>query len=449
MPSMKIKLLSLSVIVLWLFGCDMSSKPKFDPYAKNENGLSTYSYCPTSINEKYNCYSLTDKAWIEDEYSYTPIKITLDNHDNSVNVFLFPGSSFLSNITSIPLSNKLIAVGGAGLKIQRQETNSDQWQVQYYSRFSDSFRDIHFVNQNLGFAVGGQIGIFRTQDGGKSWQNFNKLTWKSRDLRYDKIADALENEIYDLRFNREIYSVSFNSIKQGVIVGENGLIYSDNNGQTWQRINIQLPEFHALQEVTYSDSNNVWAVGNPNIVLHSKDGGKNWQQISITSNFDNGKNIHFMSVAFTDPQHGCVVGNIADSYYYKQPIIFCTNSAGVNWVKAEVEQGNNINIGGITRLKMRNNLEGWMVSDQGVILNTTDGGLTWQVWFNINASEKQSPRMQVELWGLTLLDDKAYAVGQGYIEPDQDILQQLKRDNSSQQPIEGAFLISWTLDSKP
>lgn len=447
---MKIKLLSLSVVALWLFGCDMSSKPKFDPYAKDENGLLTYSYCPSSINEKYKCYSLTDKAWIEDEYSYTPVKTALDNHGNLVNVFLFSGSSFdfLSNLTSIPLSNELVAVGGAGLKIQRQQSNSEQWQLQYYSRFSNSFRDVHFVDENLGFAVGGKNDIFRTQNGGKTWQNFNKLTWKSRELRYDKIADALENEIYDLGFNSQIYSVTFNTKGQGVVVGENGLIYSDNNGQTWLRVKIQLPEYHALQEVTYSDNSNVWAVGIPNIVLNSTNGGKNWHQISITSNRDKDQDIHFMSVDFSDPQHGCVVGNIVGSYYDKQPMIFCTNNAGINWVKAKLEQTNSINIGDITRLKMRNNLEGWMVSDQGVILNTTDGGLNWQVWFNINASENQSPYMQVELWGLTLLDDKAYAVGRGYIQLDPDIIKQLKKVNSSKQLIEGSFLISWPLDSK-
>jgi photosystem II stability/assembly factor-like uncharacterized protein len=61
-----------------------------------------------------------------------------------------------------------------------------------------------------------------------------------------------------------------------VAVGGHGLIiYSDDNGQTWHQASV--PTSETITEAAFADPMNGWAAGAQGVVIHTTDGGANWQ----------------------------------------------------------------------------------------------------------------------------------------------------------------------------
>lgn len=68
--------------------------------------------------------------------------------------------------------------------------------------------------------------------------------------------------------------------------------------------------FRELYSVTYADADNVWAVGEGGLILHSDDGGITWEDRSLSTWEDKtqidiyGTDVILNRVLFTDPQNG-------------------------------------------------------------------------------------------------------------------------------------------------
>jgi photosystem II stability/assembly factor-like uncharacterized protein len=88
---------------------------------------------------------------------------------------------------------------------------------------------------------------------------------------------------------------------QLVAVGERGHIILSTDGNNWQQV--EVPSTSTLTGVYFIDQQG-WAVGHDSSILHSNDGGKQWQ----VQNFAPSLQRPLLDVLFFDPQHGIAVG---------------------------------------------------------------------------------------------------------------------------------------------
>ncbi len=120
----------------------------------------------------------------------------------------------------------------------------------------------------------------------------------------------------------------------------------------------QEPGHHTLYSVKFVDTNYGWVVGDSGIVLHTANGGGDWEyQASPTSHV-------LRSVAFVDASYGFAVGDTGT--------IIATTNGGVNWTN---QTSNTIQM--LRSVSFVNASRGWAVGDSGMILCTSDGGENW------------------------------------------------------------------------
>ena len=185
--------------------------------------------------------------------------------------------------------------------------------------------------------------VFRTIDGGLSWQNV------SPDV------------------DKQLLSGFFFNEAEGFITGDDGLIiYTDDAGLSWQQVSCGTQA--GLQDITFTDRSHGWICGNGGIILSTDDGGMTWQiQSSNTS-------VALQAVDFYDTMNGCAAGS------YGIGIIVYTHDGGETWhtgysdsalflndIKMEDEER-------VIALARRHGNSGW----EGLIITSGDGGETWQ-----------------------------------------------------------------------
>jgi photosystem II stability/assembly factor-like uncharacterized protein len=131
---------------------------------------------------------------------------------------------------------------------------------------------------------------------------------------------------------------------------------SEDNGQSWDVTHPITKE--NLISISFCDSLNGFACGENQTMLHTSDGGKNWQ-IQVVDNID----CNYTSVYCLNPLTAFCVGN--SGYIYK------TTDGGLSW------SGNSMTNSDIKRICFLNNSKGFCIGENGLILITDDGGMNW------------------------------------------------------------------------
>jgi len=198
------------------------------------------------------------------------------------------------------------------------------------------FCSLRFINQTSGWIASSQLSaggsILRTRDGGKTW------------LRYPVKALTV------------IESMSFCNSNAGLAIGNNVIIHTVDEGETWET------QYHGddqdiLFDVTCISPERAWVVGSDGIILHTTDGGRKWDhQDSKTKSWL--RRVRFFG------DKGWIVGN--------DGTILQTQDGGATWEpqKAPVSA---------TLLDIYvDDLQGWAIGEEGIILHTNDGGRSWQ-----------------------------------------------------------------------
>ncbi len=249
-----------------------------------------------------------------------------------------------------------------------------------------------FPNDREGWMVGELGRIFRTADGGATWQRQDAgtkrpfLAMSCIDAQTAWIAGK-EGIVYatsdggntwrELQTGspRHVFSIEFPTAKRGHGVGDFGtMIHTEDGGATWtpSRIpkDVLLPESALdtgvepgdvnLYAISYGDPDHAWVAGEFGIVAATSDGGLTWRQqmTSVESTL--------FGIRFSDPQHGIAVG--LDS------VILRTEDGGVTWTQVPSP----VTGRSLFDVFLRGQ-QGWIVGDQGTVLKTADGGATWEV----------------------------------------------------------------------
>ena len=218
------------------------------------------------------------------------------------------------------------------------------------------FRNIEFLNENIGF-LGTLNSLFlKTVDGGTNWIPVTNLP-----VAVDAICGL------DAVGTTTVYGC-------GAYFSPAFIIKSSDSGDTWQHIDMSAYAT-ALVEIMFIDENLGYAAGanaNGGIILKTTDGGVTWAPIfnsgiageyvwklqALTSN----SNVIFGSVEANAPNNGKMIRSL---------------DAGVNWITKEVPFTSVQAVGFLTETR------GWMGGYTSTIgtnfpfLETNDGGDTW------------------------------------------------------------------------
>jgi photosystem II stability/assembly factor-like uncharacterized protein len=212
-------------------------------------------------------------------------------------------------------------------------SSTAQWSLQT-SGINSSLYSVHFVNNNLGFAVGDSGIVLKTIDGGTNWS-------------VKSVGPLLS-----------LYGVRFANANYGWVVGDRGRIKRTNNGGVNWVTQVSGTN-QTLRSVFFVNAKTGWVVGD-SVILKTTNRGVNWYMQTA----DTMKG--FYSVCFINTNTGWITGNST----------LKTTNGGADWV-VKVNRTNGRSIFFV------NEITGWVVGGVYRLDKSTDGGETWySVLFN-------------------------------------------------------------------
>ena len=245
------------------------------------------------------------------------------------------------NSFGIYFKNMQEGVVSVNSNIVKTYDGGKSWQYKYYLNDARLYeiKDITFIDQNNGWAVGNRGVVLHTIDGGENWIKLNEF---GEAVPFIKVcfADANNGWILSYDWNPRLYRTI-------------------DGGQTWTYNTVLLNNI--VNSVCFVDGSYGWAVGGGGKITHTSDGGQTWS--SQTSN----TTITLYDVSFIDNLEGWACGG------YKT--LLHTTDGGLNWVVAPYSPPSILHLYSI---KFKTNLLGWAGGYPGLSY-TTDGGQTWQL----------------------------------------------------------------------
>ena len=240
----------------------------------------------------------------------------------------------------------------------------------------DSINEIFFRNNDNGYLVTGRK-MFKTTDGGRSWQEFRPL-----------------NDYKNLNGTPDFLSVRFTGKKDGFIIGslyklvkgeevviDSLVLKTTDGGESWRRIII--PFKKEMVHLDFVNDDYGWMVGDGGLILFTNDGGETWESQK------SGTDLSLYNVDFRDKNEGYAVG--------KKGIILRTENGGKTWETVKVSFPETF-----LRVDFADDKNGWIVGYKGTILRSSDRGRTWV---------KQESQTAANLYGLFMTKKYGFAVG--------------------------------------
>ena len=230
--------------------------------------------------------------------------------------------------------------------------NTAEAQSGWYTQLitPDQMRDIFFIDENTGWAVGDN-GIRKTTNGGINWQVFSG--W----------------------INNFLASVYFINHDIGWVVGANNpinnplILHTTNGGQNWYVQDCQYTLYMLLFSIFFIDQNTGWTLGIDGPIFKTTNGGINWIiQLNVKDNL--------RSIYFINQNTGWVGGD--DSTW--NGLIMKTINGGSNWSIQYYDIYSSL-----SSVYFVNSVTGWSVGTTvslgGIVLKTTNGGINWFTQF--------------------------------------------------------------------
>jgi len=243
---------------------------------------------------------------------------------------------FVNDSIGWAVGGDLVELGGtsAGIILQTKDGGKN-WEVQH--NLTNQLTAVDFINENEGWVVGRDGTIKHTINGGNSWAT-----------QSSPIGGYLTG-------------VCFVDENNGWIVSRSNwgeIIHTSNGGSTWAKQTN--PSANPLHGLFIINANKGWAVGLDSTIIRTVDGGLNWEPkvLNISNNY------RFASVFFIDEMKGWAAG--------LHGRILVTEDGGVTW--KEINTGVSESLNSVFFIDHNN---GWAAGDQGTILRSVNGGKTW------------------------------------------------------------------------
>lgn len=225
----------------------------------------------------------------------------------------------------------LLALNSNNYTLYRSTDRGATWSVVLTNLLLNNNQSLYFVNSKIGF-LGGFGKIYKTADGGFTWQQQNIGSWG----------------ILSIRFHND--NLGFASTEDSKI------LKTTNGGLTWTSSNILFRVFSFF----FIDADTIYAAGEQGKIYRTVDGGIKWTIVSPTSPFGG---YLYRSIHFLNTNKGFVVGVSGQ--------ILTTSNAGATWQQHAV-----------THLEMTSfcfpTKQVGYATDWWSVYKTTDAGQTWQ-----------------------------------------------------------------------
>jgi photosystem II stability/assembly factor-like uncharacterized protein len=307
--------------------------------------------------------------------SYGKIYKTTDSGNNWSNVFSYGSNAFFWS-TSFANSETGWAAGSGGIII-KTTNGAESWSLQNSNTASDII-NIYFINSLSGWAAAHNGKIIKTTDGGNNWSVMNTGTtanffsvffinsetgWASGDDGLYKSTDGGYNwqNIYALT---SLYTVKFVNINTGWIGARFGGIYkTTNGGESWSQQTSGTDA--SINFYKFINENTGWAVGDFKIILKTTNGGNSWNSLqSGIINF----NSNFRCIDLSDETGmNC---HIAGS----NGVILNSSDGGITWQNNGVSP---VTDKYLYSADFINSNTGWVAGGSGTVIKTTNGGNRW------------------------------------------------------------------------
>lgn len=242
--------------------------------------------------------------------------------------------------TDIHFFNENVGFRLQGRGIYKTVNGGASWSVHSFNINSLDLRDIFFLNDNLGFIVGHtgypnpiQGYIFKTTDGGASWQSqlcgnqtMSSIFFVNQSVGYAtgfnkclKTTDSGNNWFTIASPSVQLYTfIYFITPEVGFLGGNKALWKTINGGNSWNLI-INFPSF--CRSLHFPSELIGYVVGEEGIIYKTKDGGNSWFPISYQTH-------HYNNVFFTNENEGILIGHDAYNYSNYDGIFGKTSSGG-------------------------------------------------------------------------------------------------------------------------
>jgi photosystem II stability/assembly factor-like uncharacterized protein len=218
----------------------------------------------------------------------------------------------------------------------------ENWEVQTSEIVAN---DIYFIDNTMGWIVGENGAIQKSEDGGWNWSHQQSGT------------------------DRNLNSVIFIDDEIGWVVGDSVILYTANGGGTWVE---QSSGIFPWNDVYFIDQQHGWVAGyHANLIvpgsfgkiMQTTDGGNNWVELE-GYNFSGLTQIYFANMI-----NGWVLSSPLNWMGFPEDRILYTHDGGLTWDIQPTPTGSIQ--GGFSFI---NENEGWAVGSNGTILHTNNGG---------------------------------------------------------------------------
>lgn len=248
-----------------------------------------------------------------------------------------------------------------------------EWKWQNPIPDANGLKDVHFINEQIGWITGDMGTISKTTNGGLDWIKQNSGTPKNLSfiqfVNFQNGWAAGENGNIlcttnggnewikkEVDFSVDFISGFFIDSLTGFLVGKNGIIVRTlDGGNNWENLNTGIQA--ELRSVYFVNLQFGWVVGEGGLILKTQDGGNTWESQTIAS----AQKLN--SVHFIDTQNGWAVGD--------QGTNIRTTNGGISWISSNLLNSN------LRSVFFVNPNLGWIVGENNVIRRSTNGGGFW------------------------------------------------------------------------
>ncbi|OFY52194.1 MAG: hypothetical protein A2W85_00370 [Bacteroidetes bacterium GWF2_41_31] len=252
-----------------------------------------------------------------------------------------------------------------------------------------SMRGFGGSNENFGLLVGYAGQMYKTSDAGLNWDQI------SPDNDYPVNQICFFNQTDGLALNSNAIFNSGDLIRtfdggntwETDTLIENGPFYmarifgstgyllnssaqmmkTTNEGNDWQLLSI--PEnINHFRDLQFTDNNHGFLCGTDGAFYKTNDGGNTWQDMSLSENY-NLSDLYFIS-----ENAGWVI-DVAEKTILK------TTNGGVDWTNTTL---GDVYIFQPVSIFFKNEFEGFVTSEEGVLFKSDDGGATWNEFYTFS-----------------------------------------------------------------